>query len=178
MIPDVAAVALAQGLSATFDVVSTSMLPTIPPDSAVHVAPAMEEPRVGDLLVFRQSDYVVVHRFLGRARTTDGRPCLRTRGDGARSLDPPVDPSAVLGRVTALRRGGQWWSMDGSPARLYAWAVARHLLFWAAVLALFRSPRAPAQGAPSLLDRSLLFLADRTCFRLVHRRVPLPGGTG
>src|SRR5262245_1982762 len=101
---------LERGVPATFVVVSDSMLPRRPPESNILVAPGRAGLRRGDVLVFRQADYFAVHRLLGRAGGADGRRgFLRTRGDAARSLDAPLDPERVAGRVVAVRRGDAKW---------------------------------------------------------------------
>src|SRR5262245_28173550 len=90
-----------------------SMEPTLSGGDALLVVPLPAEPSVGDILVFRQNADLIVHRYLGRARTPDGNPCWRTRGDGRAELDPPLDPSAVRARAAALRVAGTWRPVDG-----------------------------------------------------------------
>src|SRR5258706_15268006 len=68
----------------------TSMVPHLSGGDAVLVAPLTSPPASGDLLLFRQQDYLVVHRCLGVAGSRDGRPGFRTRGDGRNALDPHV----------------------------------------------------------------------------------------
>ena len=155
-----------RGKPVTLDVTSDSMLPTLPAGSAVRVEPSVRSPRRGDLVVFRQAGYLVVHRFLGAARTGD----LRARGDAARPLDPPVPPEAVLGVVVAVRRDGEWRSLRGAPARAYAGALAWHGLAWS----WLRSRGLGAAAASA--DRALLRAADRLLFRAAHPRVPPPPG--
>ena len=53
-------------------------------------------------MLYRQLDYLVVHRMLGSAWLAGGGPGLRTRGDGKPGLDPPLDARQVRGRVVAL----------------------------------------------------------------------------
>ncbi len=167
-------------------VLGESMRPTLGSGDLLAVDFAAGEPRRGDLVVYRQADYLTVHRCLGRARFPDGRPCLRTRGDGCLALDPPVAPERVVGLAVAVRRAGAWRRLDRAPARAYAVALAGHALAWAAlaVLASRTIDRALARlGAPRLagrfaaaLDRRLLRLADRLLFSRVHRAAPPPSG--
>src|SRR5262245_19973917 len=82
----------------------TSMAPLLRGVDAVRAAPWSGRARAGELLVFRQQDYLVVHRCLGRARARDGARCLRTRGDARPDLDPPVLDDRVVARVAAIRR--------------------------------------------------------------------------
>jgi hypothetical protein len=145
-----------------------SMEPTLGAGAAVLVRyRPVERPRRGELIVFRQVDYLVVHRFLGTVAGPDG-PRFRTRGDGAARLDGPVEPGAVVGTVVAIERPDGWRSLEGRLARAYGAAVALHALAWAGARATsgFRF-----LGA---LDRGLLRAADAVLFALAHRRVAAP----
>lgn len=169
-----------------------SMLPLLGPGQLVAVEYFADRPagagpavrlRRGDLLLFRQADYLVVHRLLKRARPVAGRPALRTRGDGSTTLDPALDPRRVVGRVTAFRRRETWWSLQSRGARLYASGVATHALGYAALgLGAAATDRLLGRvGLPPLLlpavrglDRAMLGLAHRLSFRLLHRRTQAP----
>jgi hypothetical protein len=153
----------------TLDVTSDSMRPTLPPGASVRVDPAARAPRRGDLVVFRQADYLVVHRFLGTAGAY-----LRARGDAARPLDPPVPPEHVLGVVVAVRRGGEWRSLRGGLPRAYGEALAWHGLFWAWLRS--RVSRGALGAAVEGADLALVRAADRLLFRAAHRRIAPPAG--
>jgi signal peptidase I len=167
-------------------VLGESMRPTLPPGSVLHVEFAPGAFRRGDLLLFRQADYLAVHRFLGNARYPDGRPCLRTRGDNVIALDPPVDRSRVVGRALALRRDGVWRDLTSRRARAYAALLAFHdLAFAAAAVAadrtsdrVFRKLRVPLsfRRVAALLDNALLRAADRLLFRVLNAPAAAPGG--
>lgn len=166
------------GRGGSVRVLGTSMKPTLAEGETLAVEFSPASLRRGDLLLFRQADYLVVHRLLGPARFPDGRPCLRTRGDARIALDPPVDPDRVVGRVTAVLRSRSWRSFRGAGARRYALAVAWHDLFWAFAGVVARRadrlPRAlglpgPLHGWTARADRALLRLAHRSLFDLVHR---------
>ncbi len=167
-------------------VLGDSMRPTLGSGDLLAVEFAGERPRRGDLVVYRQADYLTVHRHLGRARFPDGRPCLRTRGDGSIALDPPVAPESVVGRAVAVRRDGRWRRLDGRLARVYAIAVAGHDLAWAALAVLASrtvdralarlGARSPGRRIAAAADRALLRIADRILFRRVHRAAPPPPG--
>jgi len=162
----------AAGGVAQITIQGESMLPTLRPDQRVAVDFAALNPRRGDLALFRQHDYHVVHRILGPATRPAGAGCLRARGDHLPGLDPPVAPGAIRGTVVALEAAGEgWWLLDGSGARLYARAVALHGIFWGGLAALTARARTPAlRGLVSRCDRALLALAHRICFPLCHRR--------
>ena len=151
----------------------TSMEPMLSGGDAVLAVPLAGDPARGDLIVFRQKDEIVVHRYLGRARTEDGRPCLRTRGDGRQDLDPPVDRSSVRARAAAVRRDGAWRSLDGRRSRVLAGMIAWHDLAWAGAIHLLRP--LGLGGAAAAVDRGLLRAIARLASPLADRRIPDPG---
>lgn len=77
----------------------TSMLPTIAPGQQV-VVECGRDPVVGDVVVFRRDDRVMVHRLTARAGSW-----LLTWGDANRLPDEPVDSSQVVGVVPSVARG-------------------------------------------------------------------------
>jgi len=153
----------------------TSMVPHLNGGDAVLVAPIAEPPRCGDLLLYRQRDYWVVHRCLGWATAPDGRRGLRTRGDGRNLLDPRLAAEDVRAHVVALRRGGAWRSLQGPPARIYATLMAWHDLFWAAVGIVLR--RAGLGRAVAAIDLGVLRLGVPLVFPLLHRRIVPPASS-
>jgi hypothetical protein len=150
----------------------TSMFPHLRGGDAVLAAPLAAPPRRGDLLLYRQQDYWVVHRCLGWAAAPDGRSGLRTRGDGRNILDPHLVAEDVRARVVALRRGGVWCSLQGPPARVYALFMAWHDLFWAAAGVVAR--RAGLGRAVAAIDLGVLRLAVPLAFPLLHRWIAPP----
>jgi hypothetical protein len=154
----------------------TSMRPHLEGGDAVLAVPVTADPRRGDLLLYDQQDYWVVHRCLGRVRTKDGRVGLRTRGDGRNALDPLLAPSDVRARVAALRRNGAWRSLDGATARAYALLMAWHDVAWAATGVAARNVGLESWVAS--IDRLVLTLAVPVAFPLFHRRTAPPGAAG
>ncbi|HZN55268.1 MAG TPA: hypothetical protein VFB67_08090 [Candidatus Polarisedimenticolaceae bacterium] len=140
-----------------------SMAPHLRGGDAVRAVP-VREPRPGDLLLYRQQDYWVVHRCLGPIPGG-----WRTRGDGRNVLDPPLAPENVRGRVDAVRRGGAWRSLEGGPARAYARLVGWHDLFWAGCGVIAR--KVGLARAVAALDAALLRVAAALLFPAVHRRI-------
>ncbi|HEX4823391.1 MAG TPA: hypothetical protein VFV19_03690 [Candidatus Polarisedimenticolaceae bacterium] len=153
----------------------SSMTPHFSGGDLVAAGAPHDAPRPGDVIVFVQQDYLVVHRYLGAARDPSGRPCLRTRGDGRNELDPAVPAGAVRARVVAVRRDGVWRSLEGALPSLYARCVARHDLFWAAAGVLGR--KVGLGGLASAFDRTFLRLAAAFLFTPLHPRVDAPDGT-
>jgi len=150
----------------------TSMAPHLRGGDAVLAAPLAAPPRPGELLLYRQQDYWVVHRCLGRTAAPDGREGLRTRGDGRNVLDPHLVAEDVRARIVAVRRGGVWRSLQGPTARVYARFMAWHDLLWAATGVVAR--RAGLGRAVAAIDLGLLRLAVPVAFPLLHRRVAPP----
>jgi hypothetical protein len=157
--------------SAVLGIVGDSMRPTLLPGDEVRVDLSPRPPRFGELLLFRQADYLVVHRYLGPARRPDGTPCLRTRGDGRIVLDPALDPAGVRGRAVAFRRGGAWRTLQGAGPRAWAIAVGAHAWFWSALASVL-----PVRRVAAAADRGLLLAASALAFKIVHRVEPGPSG--
>ena len=163
-----------------------SMVPLLREGQLVAVDLSPFEPEVGDLLLYRQLDYLVVHRYLGPATREDGHPTLRTRGDACLALDPPLERTRVRGRVVAVEREGRWWSLDSGGARTWALAVALHDLSWAAAGVLARrcdallgrlGVRGRTEPWAAKLDQAVLRLSHRLLFRALHRsREHVPPG--
>jgi Peptidase S24-like len=93
----------------------TSMLPAIAPGQLVTVTCGIE-PAVGDVVVFRYSDQVGVHRVVARAASW-----LLTWGDNNPLPDEPIAPVLVIGAIRdvpaatrSLRRRLLLWFL-GSP---------------------------------------------------------------
>jgi len=173
------------GVRGTLQVRGESMAPTLRPGNLVAVDFSRASVRRGDILVFRQADYLTVHRLLGTARLSDGSPCLRTRGDGRNRLDPALDRARVHGRVFAVQGDGGWRDMRAGRARLYGRAVALHDLAWAVVGVLAaRFDRLTGGGesrrslgvAAAFVDRKLLGVLHRLLFSWFHPRIDRPEG--
>lgn len=165
-----------------------SMVPTLVPGQLLAVEFSPPRLRRGDLLLFRQQDYLVVHRLLGPGRLPGGGRCLKTRGDGVPVLDPPVDGARVVGRVTAVEQaGGTWVSLAGAGPRAYAACLAAHDRLWALAVALGERCdsalkrlrlRTPFRWWAEALDRRLLAWAHGTLFHRLHRPTPRPPEAG
>jgi len=153
----------------------TSMVPHLTGGDAVLASPLSAPPAPGDLLLYRQQDYWVVHRCLGRGVGRDGRSGFRTRGDGRNVLDPLLPPEAVLARVVAVRRAGTWRSLSGPAARVYARAMAWHDLSWAAAGHVAR--KAGFGTLVSRCDLGALNVLVPLVFPLCHRRIPPPAAS-
>ena len=153
----------------------TSMLPHLSGGDAVLAVPLVAPPARGDLVLYRQQEYWVVHRCLGWARAPDGGTGLRTRGDGRNVLDPRVQAADVRARIVALRRGGAWRSLQGPPARVYARLMACHDLFFAAAGVV--AGKAGLGRVVAAIDLGVLRLTVPLAYPLFHRRIAPPGAS-
>jgi hypothetical protein len=171
------------GRRGTVRVQGESMRPTLRPGQMLEVEFSPGPTARGDMLIFRQGETLLVHRLLGPARPHEGRPRLRTRGDGVLSLDPPLDLDRIVGRVVACEHREGWRSTRRRPARVYGWCLAWHGLFWAAVgVVLCRlDRRLPSSKIRRWLlpvvqavDRCLLRWVHRALFERLHAPVPKP----
>lgn len=96
----------------------TSMLPAIAPGQLVTVTCGVE-PAVGDVVVFRYSDQVGVHRLVARTGAW-----LLTWGDNNPLPDDPIAPALVIGAIRDVPAATQ--------------SLRRRLLLW-----FLSSPRQP-----------------------------------
>jgi hypothetical protein len=170
------------GRGGTILVQGRSMLPFLAEGQLLAVEFTAERWVTGDLLLFRQVDYLVVHRLIGRG-SRQGASYYRCRGDGLSGFDPPVDPERVVGRVVAVRCGEAWRSVRSAGARRYARLSAWHDLSWTTLrrLAGFVEGRLRRLGLNltlrervTALDHRLLRIAHRLLFERVHPVVPAP----
>ncbi len=117
-----------------------SMLPTLPSDCEIDVAPLPFDVPLGSLIVFANGDALVAHRLVRRA----GAKWI-AQGDHRRSPDRGLDPAQVLGIVRAayLPNGEQCWPPALSGALAWYW-IARYHMYRAArfaIRAMYGRPR-------------------------------------
>lgn len=109
-----------------------SMLPLIQSGDQVLVAHGFPNVRVGDVIVFLQSDKIVAHRLL-RVCNNGSITTFVTKGDNAPQFDPPVSAHQIVGRVLKIKRGSRWVSIDTPAWRMRGWSIAVGMLVWATV---------------------------------------------
>jgi signal peptidase I len=68
--------------------------------------------RMGDILVFRQDDRMVVHRVLSVVRKGATISWWITKGDNNIHIDPPVTPEQAIGRVIGACHSGSVKRID------------------------------------------------------------------
>jgi hypothetical protein len=101
----------------------TSMLPTLPVECEIEVAPLPQRAQIGSLVVFAAGDTLIAHRLVRCA----GGPWV-TQGDGRRVPDPPVEPGHLLGVVMAAYKSGCRCWPDRTESVLRWFWVARYYL--------------------------------------------------
>ena len=95
-----------------------SMFPTFRAGEAITIAPVKGGGvRLGDIVLFASGRGVTAHRVVRVRGEGEGRVFI-TRGDASVTSDEPVEPSAVLGRVVAVERGGRTVPLAGRQVRL------------------------------------------------------------
>jgi len=88
-------------------VTGASMLPAIWPGDVLEVhRQAASEISPGDVVLFTRRGGFAAHRVVEKVGGPE-RTLLVTRGDALRAPDAPVSPEELLGRVTAILRGGR-----------------------------------------------------------------------
>jgi hypothetical protein len=140
--------------------------------------------RFGDILVYTNGEFLVVHRVVGHL----GGGGYRTKGDGLPHLDRGLVPSErVLGRVLLIERDGRRYRTGGAGGRAYAWGIGLlsgvegFLYRFAYRLDRLMTPKGARQagtGERTTLRRALarggrlvISLADRALFRRLHSRM-------
>lgn len=114
----------------TIPVRGNSMKPLLHDGDQVRIQHGVRGIAVGDIIVFRQRDTLVVHRVV-RIRLQHATPHFVTKGDNVRHFDPPVLTADVLGKVLAVERGGQSLPVTSRGWRLFGRIVAFTGRLWA-----------------------------------------------
>lgn len=93
---------LNHGYNLKIKTLGSSMFPVLRTGDRIIVAPERDF-NVGDLLVFKQDDQMVCHRFV-KIFEKDGIKYFQTRGDSFFGLDEPVTAGQILGKVVRIER--------------------------------------------------------------------------
>jgi len=155
--------------SAVVAVNGNSMYPTLQMGWRVYLKPARgEELQVGEIGVFRGSQYLTLHRLVWKERGGAGER-LVFRGDYNR-LRERVDPAAVIARVVAVEIPGRRKGMERVIA-IEPDVLSRFYRFAYGVFSLVRrivpARRRPA-GPPGPIER-----AARSAFTGLERALSL-----
>ncbi len=134
---------LTGGQPFTLPVAGTSMLPWLRPGDEVSLQLAAAEAlKIGDVMVFRLCQQLVMHRLIGKKRR-HGQWLLCEKGDNLRTCSW-INEEQVLGKITAVRRGDSLWRLDSgrwlylnpllavwARIKLHSYAMARALYHFA-----------------------------------------------
>ena len=101
----------------TVTVEGRSMRPFFPPDTQLRVRAPVAGERLLDRVVVAVDDTgrQLAHRVVADERDVAGK--LRLRGDASKGTEL-VSETQVLGVVTAVHRGGRWFSVERVPSPL------------------------------------------------------------
>lgn len=141
--------------------------------------------RFGDILVYRDGSFLVVHRVVSLLP----RRVFRTKGDGIPHLDRELATiELVLGRVVTIERGNERYRTDGPGGRFYGRLVASlsalegflYRFAWRLdrMLTPRGHPEAASGGRPTVrraltrAGRAAIGLLDRALFLVLNRREP------
>ena len=92
-----------------FTATGASMSPFIRNKDIVVVSPwKPNKMKFGDIILYSTSQGAIqspkrIHRIMKR-RVVNGKSLLFTKGDASRSLDPPIEPNQVLGKISAIKK--------------------------------------------------------------------------
>jgi signal peptidase I len=114
----------AHGVQQWLPVTGASMLPTLAEGDQILVSHASGALRRGDVVVIHQNGGLIAHRVIRRTQGGASQSLVWTKGDNNPRFDPPTPEADVLGRVVAVRRGGQVRSLETRRSRLAGRAIA------------------------------------------------------
>ena len=104
-----------------FPLRGTSMRPTLPTACDIEIIPLPAQTPLGALIVFVIDDMLIAHRLV---RKSGGR--WIAQGDGRLGPDWPLEPSQILGLVSAAYTDGRrCWPNAASRVLTDLW-IARH----------------------------------------------------
>ena len=122
--------------SARIRVQGSSMLPSLRPGDEVELrSAALHTLEIGDVVAFRRTDRLFVHRVIER----NSQRQLVTRGDALPQVDPPISQQELLGKVSAVFRNGERAAHRMTLTRRTSAAIFRNSRFCAALFLKFAS---------------------------------------
>ncbi|HLK59094.1 MAG TPA: S24/S26 family peptidase [Chthonomonadaceae bacterium] len=81
-----------------------SMLPTLPPGTRLRLRCHLRDIEIGSIIVYRREESLIVHRLQAVLLDAEtGERKFVCKGDGNRSLDPPVPEELLVGMIVASR---------------------------------------------------------------------------
>jgi hypothetical protein len=115
--------ALDRGERFRWSLQGTSMCPTLPPGCRIEIAALIDQPAIGDIVVFVSSGELVAHRLVRRV----GAEWI-TQGDGRLGPDRPIAAFQVLGTVVSAvnSEGRSCWPGRLSRVEACLWVARYH----------------------------------------------------
>ncbi len=129
---------LGKGKTFPFTLTGNSMHPLIRKGDRVHIQGC--DPRdlsAGDIITYRNDALYVTHRVLWiRRRGTDIR--LIAKGDSEITVDPPLSPEHILGKVAAIGRANRTLNLETPSWRFINRCLGLFFLVETASILLYR----------------------------------------
>lgn len=116
-------------------VTGNSMLPLMRAGDQVLVVHNCSHIQPGDVIVFWQSNQLIVHRVI-RVEPTPATLRFLTKGDNGLAFDPMVSADQVIGKVLAVRRADRETLLDTQGWRLLGTSIAYTTLLIRGVLVI------------------------------------------
>lgn len=91
-----------QGDTSTCKLSGFSMAPLLQHGDTLLIEHRPGKVRIGDVIIFKASEKLLVHRVIHKKRTKDGEFIL-AKGDQSRVIDQPITPGQVIGKVLEVR---------------------------------------------------------------------------
>ena len=106
-----------------------SMHPTLPSGSLLTVRPLINQPALGDILVFVWTGQLVAHRLIRVESGVNHTRRIITQGDNCVRPDPVRSLDRVIGRVSLATNGERViWSVGFQPYGRWRWILRAYLL--------------------------------------------------
>ncbi|HOX54897.1 MAG TPA: signal peptidase I [Candidatus Omnitrophota bacterium] len=94
---------LAKGKHPEFQIISSSMHPTLQPGDRIFVKQyTASNPSCGDIITYKLNKNIIAHRFLYQ----QDENFFIAQGDNTKKIDPPVPNDALFGKIVAIERDG------------------------------------------------------------------------
>ena len=108
---------LDNGRKIALRVFGRSMHPLVKKGDPVYVKKCdAKELSIGDIVTFKKDDVYVTHRVLWALKKGNTLRLI-TKGDNEVTVDPPVSPGQILGKVAAVEKGDHILHLESPPWR-------------------------------------------------------------
>ena len=123
---------LESGNSVVLPATGFSMFPALRPGDLVHVRPFLkdEKPQIGNVLVFRDNDQLIVHRLVKFLQNEEGKDCFEARGDSRPASDKILPVQQIIGLAVSFKRAGKENTLKGVNPGKFRYMVNRSALWF------------------------------------------------